>query len=54
MEAQGVGVSLNPKFTLTDFVVENKINFHYEPWSKLINYIVYQKKNGAKWRLEVQ
>jgi len=43
-----VGVLLNPKFTLIDFVVKNKISFHYEPWNKLINYIVYQKKKWSK------
>ncbi len=43
MEAQSVGVSANPKSASINFVVENKINFHYEPWSKLIDCIVYKK-----------
>jgi hypothetical protein len=41
VEAQGVEVSPNLKSILTNFVVDNKIKFHYEPWSKLIVY----KKN---------
>jgi hypothetical protein len=51
VEAQGVKVSPNLKSILTNFVVDDKIKFHYEPWSKLI---VYKKiKNETKWRLKV-
>ncbi len=43
MEVQSVGVSPNPKSTLINFLVVDKISFDYEPWNKLIDCIVYRK-----------